>query len=326
MLRRNLPANNILLFFTALLFWLPKFLFIPDFLASEHNQAFLISGFFQSSISPLLHTTIAFIIFFITAIMINSINIKLQIVENVYQLPGFLFIVFSGLLLNLQQVTAEMIANILLLTGAFRIFTIYKEKRVYAKLFDSGFLFALMCFLNPDLVLMLPIIIIAILVIRIFSVRELLALILGAGALFFLVFSLLYFFNKTELLEAYFNDNYLVLNHFKYTSLNTIISIPLALLFIFGLVNGVVSKTYKKVVTRKYINIIMLFTVFFGIYYISPYSGAESMIFLFAPLSVLLANLYKTTSKAVGNVLVFGFIISVFIIQAMQIMFIKSII
>lgn len=326
MFTRNLPANNILLFLIAIVIWLPKFLIVPEYLCEGHSEAFLIDDFLQSDLGYLLHSLISFFVFFFTAILINSINIKQQIVDNVYQLPGFLFLVFSGLLINLQQITPELIANIFLLLAALRIFTVYKKKRVYSNLYDAGFFYALICFLQINLIFALPVILMSIFILRVFSIRELLSFLLGVITPVFIIFTVLYLLNDAELLIRFFESNYLNENYFKYSSINTMISIPLVLMFVFAIFNGIGSKSYKKVVTRKYVNITILFSVFFMGYFLSPYSGIESMIFLFAPLSVLLSNLYRTSSRVISFVLVFSLIISVIIAQIVQIMYIKSIV
>ncbi len=321
--RKNHISNNFFLLLLTVVLWGMKFLFLPS------------NCFLSEKLIPILNIDFpsgdfwvyaSFIItpasFVIIAIALNRINLKLPVISEAFQIPGIFFVIFSGLYFGLHSIRPELIANILMLIGLFRIAEIYKNNKAFSELFDAGFLLALASFFYLNIIILTPFFIIAILSLRVFYWKEIVVFFLGLFAPYLLLAVMLFLITgELEIIKNYFEQGLFIEKTDKYNSLNFIISLPLLVMVLFGIISRIAFKTFKKVTTQKYINIIVLLTLFLTAYFVSPFSEMNSMIFLFVPISILTANLFVNTKNKVSAFLFFSLVISVLIVQGLQILY-----
>lgn len=322
-LKNNHLSNNFFLLFLTVVLWGIKFVFLPpNFFLPEKLIPILNIDFPAGNFwfyTSLILTPVSFIII---AITLNGINLKLPIITEAYQSPGIFFVIFSGLYFGLHSLTPELIANILMLIGLFRITEIHKTKKAFTELFDAGFLLGLASFFYFNIIVLTAFFIIAILTLRVFYWKEIVVFFLGLIAPYIVLAVMLFLIiGELEIIKNYFEQSLFIEKTEKYNSLNFIIALPLLITFLFGVISRIAFNAFKKVITQKYINIIVWLSLFLAVYFAGPFSEMNSMVFLFVPISILTANLFVNTQNKVSAVLFFTLLISVLIVQGIQIMY-----
>lgn len=321
-LKKNSALNNLIIFLLAAILW--AFSFYRVYSGNEiFNIEWLIWSFtINSQVAQYAIVLTGFSIYFLTAISINYVNIKLQIIEESFQVPALFYLILSGLYLGIQNLSPVLFANIFLLLSIYRILPVYKKQNAFSNIFDSGFLLAIACFFEHNLFLFIPCILISMLILRLFDGREISSFFVGFITPIFLFGTILYISNDLD--NVLLNIEYKLIraSYLKYNSMNFIISIPLLTISIIGVFSRYVTGKFNKILSRKYINLITFFCVFFLFYFVSPFSEMSSMIFIFAPLSLLAANIFINSGNVISSVLLFVLLALVIIIQIFQILYV----
>jgi hypothetical protein len=322
-LKRNLLSNQVWIFVLAILFWTIKIL-NPHFTLYDNSDTIFgynifinLNNYILVFAGLLLSLTISF--------LINYYNLKVGIVYNSYQASGFIFIIFSGLLFSVQSLNSVVIANLFIILSFGRILTIYKKRNCISNCFDAGILLGLGSFFHLNLIFFIPIFIIAILILRVINIKELLVFIIGFITVYIFYAYYLFFFSDIDIFFNSIIKGLLNENHLKYSSFNIIIYISLLIIGISGILGRYLITSFKKVVTRNYFDILIIYTIFIYIYLLSPYSGNEVIVFLFAPLSFLCANILINAKNVVSSVLLYSLVIMIILLQGFQFMYYLSI-
>ncbi len=323
-LKKNLPTNYLILLIFAVILWGFKFLYLSVETEYVFADSLLNIELPKTQFWSFFSEFIAFGLFFLIAFLLNNTNLKISIIKSAYQSPGFIVIVLSGLFLGLQRLTPELLANIFVLLSINRILTIHSKHNAFTNFYDSGLLLSLASFFYINIIALSVVILIIAFILRIFNLREFIVFFMGLATPFVFFAGYLFLYKDINFLQEFLEQEFFKQNTEKYTSLNFIISLILFIMLIASIIYRIFVSNFKKLVTRKYINISIFLCVIFSGYYVSPYSGIESMIFLFVPISLLIANFFVNTDKIISSVLIYGLIASVLVIQGIQIMYVLS--
>lgn len=323
LLKQNHFANYGLIVFFAIAFWGFSFYATPVNINDFSSPSIIKINITDSSFWNHFSILLSLLGFIAIAAFINNINIKYSIFEGAFQIPGFVFICLTGISLDLQKLTPELFANIFLLIAVYRILDIYNRKNVFANIFDAGLFISLASFFHLNIIFIFIFAIIAIFILRVIGLREIILFTFGFAAPYIIYISYLYLFQDLLVIK---NLSLLLFTEIidKYLSINYLISLPLIILIILGLIARLFSKQYKKVIVRKNVNIITLLTIFLTAYFVSPYSNLNSMVFIYAPLSLLIANALISSTNIIRSVLFYGMIILIGLTQGLQILYYLS--
>lgn len=299
-LKKNNPVNYLLIFFIGVLIWLPGFFFISETHSISKHYSLIYKTLNISLLNIYLNKSIAFAIVYFVSIYIIHINQRFSIIDGSYQLPGILFMLFTGLSFSVQQISPGLIAAIFVLFATKRIITIYHKPNIFANCFDAGFLLAIASLIYTQAVSYIIVIMLAILVIRPFKLREYLSVFMGFVTPVAVFIALLFLFSN----ESLFFNNFLrffPFNYYpeKFNFINTISFVPLLLFGLYIMFFKLSETSFKKIVTRKQLSIASIFLVIAFINFLLPTNSFQNEFYIMLiPLSLLFAFFF-TNNKSI---------------------------
>jgi hypothetical protein len=326
LLKTNNPANYVIMFGLMLLFWGFKFYYMPTPIETTNTISALFFECPETVFCKYMTSILAFALFFAMGLLIIYINSDLQIIEGGYQTPGVIFVLLTGAFINVQRMIPEMIASLFLAFAIYRLIAAYKKYKAFSNCFDAGFLMSCSILFINKTIFFIPIIIFSLYIIRPFYWRDLVILFFGILTPIILSFSIIYLFGdfvafRQNLASGLFETSIAT----KYSVYNYIIFSSIVILSIIAIVSRFTLGVSKKVSARKFLSVLVVVTAASLLYFASPIATNESIVFLFAPLSLLLTNLLVHAKKLSGALVFYGLIVSVVISQVFQITYYLSI-
>lgn len=176
--RSHQPVLLLIIPLLAAVLWLPGFLH-PATLVIKHQMPL-----FEFFTKPLLAypwagAIVAFLLLLIQAFLFNYILYKYEITGKSTYLPVFIYLIFTSFSPALLSLTPLSFAGIFVLLALNRVLAIYRNTSALSPCFDAGFLVAIASLFYFPAVVLLIFLLIAVLVLRPFSGRELLIVLLG---------------------------------------------------------------------------------------------------------------------------------------------------
>jgi hypothetical protein len=262
----------------------------------------------------------AFLVLYAFSIFIIKTNTDLMIVESANQTPGFFFVILTGMYINTQRIVPEIIAGILIYIAIIILLYSNKKYKALKNCFNAGLCFGFSILLVNEFIIFLLIIFITLLLIRSFNWREFVSLISGILCILTIVCSLIYLYGDFNAFVGTLKYPFDIKTSVGISN-NThslYIFLPIIILSIIAIFSKFTLKTSQNTFTRNSQNIIITFLVFSIIYFISPYANKEAIVILYAPLSLLLANLFIKTRKLASYILLCSLIGCVIFLQIIQ--------
>lgn len=176
--RNNDKLGYILLPVAAISVWLFSLILPPFHQVYSGNTSFIFSIFLNNaSVNLLLALNLLFSI--ANSYLISFVCTKHEISDRQNLLPGFFFILFTGLL-NLSGAFHPIIpATTIVLLALFRLFSIYREEMSLSEVFDASFLLSMAVLVYAPFIVFVSIPFIAMLILKPFKLREWLLSLLG---------------------------------------------------------------------------------------------------------------------------------------------------
>ncbi|MDR2010778.1 MAG: DUF6427 family protein [Bacteroidales bacterium] len=316
-LKSNNPVNFILMFVIMLALWSFKFIYMPQPTESYEHYSYIFPELGESRMFQYISAVVALLVYYAFAFFIIKTNLDLSIVESAYQSPGIFYVIITGLYVNVQRILPEIFASMLLYMSVVSIFYSYKKFKAYGNCFDAGLLFGLSILLVYKFVIFLPLLIIALIIIRPFTLKELISLIMGIFCPLVIAGSIIYlYFDFSELLSTIYDtfSEY----HIRINKYNLYIFLPVLILSVIAIISKFVLNVSQNIFTRKAQNILIFYLFFAIIYFISPFANNEQVIVFFAPLSLLLSYIFVNTGRISGIILFWGVLLCMFFLQIIQ--------
>lgn len=325
-LKTNTPINYILMFVLMLIFWTFKFFYMPTAIESYEAHSLIFSSVPETTFFKYFSAIFAFAAFYSIGILLVKINSDLLIVESAYQSPGVIFALLTGFFINSQRITPVMISGILVFLSVVIIMYSYKKYKAYSNCFNSGLVFAIAILIYPKLVAFLPLLIIALFITKTVEWREIVILFMGILSPLILFFSLIGLYGNIsdvwKEIQTAFSQS---IQTARYSAYYALILSPFILLTIAALISKYTVVISKKVSTRKFQTLIAVILLFFFVYFIAPIAENESVILLYAPVSLLISNVVINSGKRTSRMFLYGIFVFICFTQFFQISFYLSV-
>ncbi|MDD4149975.1 MAG: hypothetical protein PHE33_08085 [Bacteroidales bacterium] len=288
-----------------------------------HN--YFLPQFPETVFMKYLSAVLAFILYYGFALVIIKINSNLMIIENAYQAPGILFVLFTGFFINAQRILPETIASIFLFIAVIRVFGAYKKHSAMINILDAAILVAISTLLVHKLVFAIPLIIIVLYIITPVKFKELIVFFTGVILTYIVAITIVWLWGDIELLYQTAKSTIVSeYANYKYTSFNYVVFLPIGLLSLIAIISRFTIGIPKKISTRRFQTSIVLILIILSLFFISPFSTNESVVLMFPWLSLLISNVLINAKKIFVSMIFGGFILSLLFVQVIQIVYYMS--
>ncbi len=322
LIRSNTPSNYVLMLLLMLILWGFKFYYMPTPIETYEIHNWLIPKFPETIFFQYLSSILAFLFLYLFALLLIQYNSKLNIIENSYQCPGIIFILLSGTYINIQRILPETFASFTLFYATIRIFKSYNKNNAYSNMLDAGIFTAISIFLFHKLIFIIPILVLVIFIVRAAKWRDIVIYFLGLLTSVSVGIILIWLYGKPDIflqsLEFAIETKY---NLIRYSSLNSIIFIPILIIAILSIISRYTVIIPRKISTRKFQTSLLLILIVLSIFFISPHSTNEAIILLYPFLSLLFTNIIINAKQIYIYIIFWGFVISILFSQIIQIFY-----
>ncbi len=215
--RSHQPILLLVIPVIGLLLWIPAF-FHPTVPELKHQMPLYELLVKPLLAYPLLCTFTAFFLLITQAFLFNYIVDKYELTGKRSYLPVLLYLIFTSFSPELLQLHPLSFANIFILIAVSRLLSTYRNNSVISPCFDAGFLIAIAALFYFPAVVMIIFILVGVIVLLPFSLRNWAIVLLGFLLPF--IYSVVWFF-WVDKLEYLADDRvlYPIVNHA--TSLNS---------------------------------------------------------------------------------------------------------
>lgn len=249
--RNNDKLGYVLLPVAAIFVWAFSFILPPFHQISKYEASFIYSVFLNNaSLNLFLGLNLVFSI--INGYLISFICTKHEVSDKQNLLPGFFFILFTGIL-NLSGAFHPIIpASTLLLFSLFRLFAIYREELSLSEVFDASFLLSIAVLVYAPFVILVPLPFIAMLILKPFKLREWLLSLLGLITPMVFASALLFMGNRDYFYYLKIIQESIVPVHaFSFVKGSFLIHTALILCFFLSIIYMLGHKNSQKIKTQK---------------------------------------------------------------------------
>lgn len=194
--KRNLFIYSLLLLPYACLVRIKSF--FPNGQGEEISEPICSSlwGQFIDTVFPsdFLQSSVAVLLIFFQAVMLNRIVIKNRITKAYTLFPGMFYILLTSVFYDNLGLNVYTVANTFAIASISASFSIYKRFKPEVSLFRSGFWTGMAALFAPFYILLLVLNFVALSSLRTFSVKEMTQIIIGLAAPLITSLAVLYYF------------------------------------------------------------------------------------------------------------------------------------
>ncbi len=284
----------------------PEFLFYPDlfynFLSSKVNNKLLI-------------ICVNCLLIIISGYLIFKISVEEEVGDknNIY--PLFIFLCINLVCCHSKQIISQFITNIFFLYAFYKLIVAYRKENALSELFIASFWLSVSAFITTISILCFPLFIIAWLILRPFSLREFVTILIGFLTPVFMVEGVAYLTNFNQWYFIFVTKEFFKTLKFPLISeYYYLILIYLGLIFIISLINALVvgfGNTIKKQKARK----ILIWNLFFSLFilFAGGATGTSILIMFSFPLSIFIGDFFfQIKQLRITNTLLGLFILCLF--------------
>lgn len=173
-----------------------------------------------------------------------------EIVDKLNYFSIVIYLLINAMALSKENISLFLLSNVAILYASYKVFNIYREVNVLSNIYNACFWIATTLFLNISNIFIFPVLFVALLILRPFSLREFAVAIIGFISPIFIYECLSYLFNFNQwyifesLSELFSNFRLPLLNIYF---LPFVIAISLLFLFtVFSMMAAGFGNTVKK--------------------------------------------------------------------------------
>lgn len=290
----NHPIIIVIIFFTAILLWLPAILNFVNTEPIVYSFEMPLYYYIIHLISDKIFTVriISLILVLLLSIQLNRLNTKFFILEFRSYLPSFIFILGCSIL-PLQNLPGILFAGLCFLLAINRIFSTYRNDNAWMNFFDAGLLISIGGFFYNKLLFFIILIWISMLILRPFRGREWIVSLIGFLLPFLFAASYFYLFedNLQYKILLFIND----LFSFEYSNIKGLtFYIYCGFLFfltIFSSIHIINNLQKRKVSIRKYFQLFFwIFVIVNILLLLGEYNNQELFLIVMIPLSYIISS------------------------------------
>ena len=296
--RNNDKLGYILLPIAAIFVWAFSLILPPFHQVSEVKTSFIYSIFLSnSSVNLFLGFNLLFSI--ANGYLISFVCTKHEISDKQNFLPGFFFILFTGLL-NLSGAFHPIIpASTVVLIALLRLFSIYREEISLSEVFDASFLLSLAALFYAPVIVFVFVPFIAMLILKSFKIREWFLSLLGLFTPLILASALLFMSNKDYLYYwQIIHDTVIPIHALSFGKGTFLIHTAVVICFFLSIIYMLGRSKSQKIKTQK-VKHVLLWMFVLG--FLSVFVMSESHFFIGAlvliQLSIFIGDYIGGTKK-----------------------------
>lgn len=273
----------------------------------------------------LMGTLISFLVMLSIAFYLANFNTRLFFITERTLLPASLYILVSGFFVSTQTLNPVFPATLMLIIAIDRVMASYRKTSIAYNFFDASLILSLGSLFYFNIIWFYLVIIIGILLIRTFSLRELLLSLFGLVAPYLVVYAIYYVTGKDlGVFSGMIFDNIIKTAPRYYWSpiliTGLIIGISLLIVSLSHLL-GIFAT--KKIKTRKTFSLliwILIITV--AVYFIVPSASVELIYIVLIPFVYIISHfIVFVRNKKIANVVFAIIFIAILAIQVIGIYF-----
>ncbi len=320
--QESYPIQYLLLILVGLAIWAGAFIH-PLVSTMEVNKFLTPGGALLQSITfgiPVLNTSIAFVITFLTALLLNYVMVQNNVVERNTLVPALVFIVFYGHSASYLSLHPAIIAGFFMILALNNLLSLYTDEQAYEKVFNIGFFISLASFFYLPAIYLLVFVWFSFIIYSLYQWREWLISIIGLITPY--LFLWVWFFWNDELDIAFENYQSFVLSFsgFHYSLpigfLNYTIEIVIALFFLWALFKVLARLDEKPITIRKrYWAIFWMFFITFINFFIAGDFFNATQAFLMIPMTIFVSVALLEVNRKWVIELIFGLLVVLIIIN-----------
>ena len=190
------PANALLLLVYALILKFSLFLHpVAPVLHPEDNYLYKLILHALDSLfhgTPIFYSLISFVILFTQATLFNRICNHHKILPKSSYLPGMSYILITSLLRDWNDFSAPLLINSIMIWIWYRMIELYNSNRPGSAIFNIGVFTGLISLLYLPAMIFLLMVLLALIIMRPFRIREWLVGLLGFTSPYYFLFIVLY--------------------------------------------------------------------------------------------------------------------------------------
>ncbi|MDD4921725.1 MAG: DUF6427 family protein [Bacteroidales bacterium] len=257
-----------------------------------------------------------FLLLFGSALLLQYISSEFRLIRVRSFFPFFLFCVFSATVIPVIPMDGASISCFLFCWSCLRLFAALEPGNANRAVFDASVLLAVASLFQCRIILILPVFLLVMGILQIFSLKSFFASIIGALSIFWMVgcvsflmddYSFLQFFSKELLAFKFVDFSSFSPAEMAYTSFFGVLMISAMLSFL-------PKQHLDKLRTRNYLNSVLL--LWFSLLILWLFSGNNMglLLFLFCLSSLMAAHFFSLIDTMYSRVLFFIYIfLSVFV-------------
>lgn len=197
--RQKYSVNIVTLFFLGILLKLPVFLF-PKPALENTQDGFAYKKLIEalqpfSAAFPAVYSTIAFLLLFITAMVLTSFINSQRLMKSSNYLPGMAYLLLSSLVPGFNVLSSQLVASLFYLIIFIQIFKTYNQQVSKAAIYNAGLILGLATTIFFPSIFFLLWVFIALALLRPFKLNEWLLLLLGVLTPYYFAVALIYLNN-----------------------------------------------------------------------------------------------------------------------------------
>lgn len=314
-LARHTPAIIIILLLVVLLLGLFQY-FFPDasIVYNVPTERVLNAWFNGLTSSNPWFVFGALPIIFLNLILLYQINEQFGIVQDANYLPLWIYVLISITDYRMLHISAELIASSFLIISVFFIFRTTKTRKRFGEIFWAGFMITAGGLFHPQVLVFVPVVFIALVILKKIQFKEFANFCLGIITIFFLLFSWAYLTDNMLILRQQFLFDQLF-QGFVFSSFVILFEdIFLLLLIVVSLICLFVNISFQKVQTRNFLYILVLILLFTLGFYLANGCNQYLRFYFAFPLSILVSYFLKKTkkrllAKSLVSIMIVGFLL-----------------
>jgi hypothetical protein len=320
------PGVIFLIIITLVLLWISAFLHpqLPDIYIFETRPMPLYSVIkFLIGKHPLPGVIFSFAVLSLLLFLLVNFNTSVFFINERTFLPAIIYVLFSALFPEQQQLNPALPATLLLMLAVKRIMDSYRKTGTASNFFDAALLISIGSLIYADLIWFGLLVFIGIALLRTWNINEVSISLLGLVTPYVLVFGLYYVLGKDldiflgDIRENLFSDS----PEYSFPRLTIIILIYSGLITIVSTVYLMRRINSKKIRSRKTFYLLLWgFFISLAVYLILPSASVEMVWFMTIPLCYLMTHYFVFLKKNIVPEIIFsGFFLLLSLVQVLYI-------
>ncbi len=318
--KQTLPQVIVAIIILSILLWMRSFLseqIAPFYFESLKMPLYsIVSDWFSAN--ALWGKIVTFIVLLFTGFYLLQINSKHIVIKQRTYLISFFYIIVISSLLIIQQINPSVFAAFFMVFAVDHILSIYHKEQALDNLFKAGFFIAISSLFYAPAIFYFIAVILSIISIRSFNLREWFAVIFGLLTPIFFYLFYFYFFK---------NDLYSAINLYKinlFTEVNSIYSPSLFVFYAFGALLFIITGLFlvktlssQKISVRKFHGVFFWFNLVSAlIIFLIPCVSIEIFFIALVPIVFQFTHYFTTTTKRFWpNLLFLSFFVFALLLQ-----------